>query len=126
MSFSLLVVSISWSLQRLLLYVLLQAVKTQNQLFFLRFSGGKLRLQLWLKQMLYFLHLLSCKMTRSSVRLITAHFDLVYSFVCLLFSRFMATNDLMTELQKDSIKLDDDSERKVRVHDLALLHLVSV
>uniref|UniRef100_A0A669CBB5 Cullin-associated and neddylation-dissociated 1 n=1 Tax=Oreochromis niloticus TaxID=8128 RepID=A0A669CBB5_ORENI len=113
MSFSLLVVSISWSLQRLLLYVLLQAVKTQNQLFFLRFSGGKLRLQLWLKQMLYFLHLLSCKMTRSSVRLITAHFDLVYSFVCLLFSRFMATNDLMTELQKDSIKLDDDSERKV-------------
>jgi len=29
--------------------------------------------------------------------------------------RFMATNDLMTELQKDSIKLDDDSERKVNV-----------
>jgi len=28
--------------------------------------------------------------------------------------RFMATNDLMSELQKDSIKLDDDSERKVR------------
>lgn len=28
--------------------------------------------------------------------------------------RFMATNDLMTELQKDSIKLDDDSERKVK------------
>ena len=27
--------------------------------------------------------------------------------------RFMAANDLMTELQKDSIKLDDDSERKV-------------
>lgn len=27
--------------------------------------------------------------------------------------RFMATNDLMTELQKGSIKLDDDSERKV-------------
>ena len=25
----------------------------------------------------------------------------------------MATNDLMTELQKDSIKLDDDSEKKV-------------
>lgn len=25
----------------------------------------------------------------------------------------MATNDLMTELQKDSIKLDDDSERKI-------------
>lgn len=29
--------------------------------------------------------------------------------------RFMATNDLMTELQNDSIKLDDDSERKVRL-----------
>ncbi|XP_031563225.1 cullin-associated NEDD8-dissociated protein 1-like isoform X2 [Actinia tenebrosa] len=27
--------------------------------------------------------------------------------------RFMATNDLMAELQKDSIKLDDESERKV-------------
>uniref|UniRef100_A0AAZ3QH17 TATA-binding protein interacting (TIP20) domain-containing protein n=1 Tax=Oncorhynchus tshawytscha TaxID=74940 RepID=A0AAZ3QH17_ONCTS len=27
--------------------------------------------------------------------------------------KFMATNDLMSELQKDSIKLDDDSERKV-------------
>lgn len=27
--------------------------------------------------------------------------------------RFMATNDLMGELQKDSIKLDDDSEKKV-------------
>ncbi|XP_046857896.1 cullin-associated NEDD8-dissociated protein 1-like [Xenia sp. Carnegie-2017] len=27
--------------------------------------------------------------------------------------RFMAINDLMAELQKDSIKLDDDSERKV-------------
>ena len=27
--------------------------------------------------------------------------------------RFMATNDLMTELQKDNINLDDDSERKV-------------
>jgi cullin-associated NEDD8-dissociated protein 1 len=27
--------------------------------------------------------------------------------------RFMATNDLMTELQIDSIKLDDDSERKI-------------
>lgn len=26
----------------------------------------------------------------------------------------MATNDLIAELQKDSIKLDDDSERKVR------------
>lgn len=30
--------------------------------------------------------------------------------------RFMATNDLMTELQKDSIKLDDDSEKKVFTH----------
>ena len=30
--------------------------------------------------------------------------------------RFMATNDLMSELQKDSIKLDDDSERKVGLH----------
>ncbi|NXV75707.1 CAND1 protein, partial [Atlantisia rogersi] len=28
-------------------------------------------------------------------------------------SRFMATNDLMVELQKDSIKLDEDSEKKV-------------
>lgn len=28
----------------------------------------------------------------------------------------MATNDLMTELQKDSIKLDDDSERKVSLY----------
>ena len=27
--------------------------------------------------------------------------------------RVMATNDLMSEFQKDSIKLDDDSERKV-------------
>lgn len=27
--------------------------------------------------------------------------------------RFMATNDLMMELQKDSIKLDEDSEKKV-------------
>ena len=35
--------------------------------------------------------------------------------------RFMATNDLMTELQRDSIKLDDDSERKVVV---AILKLV--
>ncbi|NXL59661.1 CAND1 protein, partial [Chordeiles acutipennis] len=31
----------------------------------------------------------------------------IYSF------RFMATNDLMMELQKDSIKLDEDSEKKV-------------
>lgn len=35
--------------------------------------------------------------------------------------RFMATNDLMTELQKDSIKLDDDSERKVVRQVLRLL-----
>ena len=27
--------------------------------------------------------------------------------------RFMAINDLMAELQKDSIKLDDESERRV-------------
>lgn len=27
--------------------------------------------------------------------------------------RFMATNDLMGELQKDNIALDDDTERKV-------------
>ena len=27
--------------------------------------------------------------------------------------RYMATNDLMAELQKDSIKLDDESERRV-------------
>lgn len=27
--------------------------------------------------------------------------------------RFMATNDLMSELQKDTMKLDDESERKV-------------
>ncbi|NXE20441.1 CAND1 protein, partial [Ardeotis kori] len=31
----------------------------------------------------------------------------------LCFYRFMATNDLMVELQKDSIKLDEDSEKKV-------------
>ena len=34
--------------------------------------------------------------------------------------RFMATNDLMGELAKDSIKLDDDSERKV-VHSVLKL-----
>ena len=34
--------------------------------------------------------------------------------------RFMATNDLMTELQKGSIKLDDDSEKKV-VHSVLKL-----
>lgn len=33
--------------------------------------------------------------------------------VCLCVTRFMATNDLMLELQKDSMKLDEDSERKV-------------
>ena len=30
--------------------------------------------------------------------------------------RFMAINDLMAELQKDSIKLDDESERRVIKH----------
>ncbi|XP_046881587.1 cullin-associated NEDD8-dissociated protein 2 isoform X1 [Hypomesus transpacificus] len=35
--------------------------------------------------------------------------------------RFMATNDLMVELQKDSIKLDEDSERKVVAMLLKLL-----
>ncbi|XP_053530044.1 cullin-associated NEDD8-dissociated protein 2 [Ictalurus punctatus] len=35
--------------------------------------------------------------------------------------RFMATNDLMMELQKDSIKLDEDSERKVVTMLLKLL-----
>ncbi|KAF3690349.1 Cullin-associated NEDD8-dissociated protein 1 [Channa argus] len=35
--------------------------------------------------------------------------------------RFMATNDLMLELQKDSIKLDEDSERKVVIMLLKLL-----
>ncbi|CAB4016158.1 cullin-associated NEDD8-dissociated 1-like, partial [Paramuricea clavata] len=34
--------------------------------------------------------------------------------------RFMAINDLMAELQKDSIKLDDESERRV-VHMLLKL-----
>lgn len=36
-------------------------------------------------------------------------------------TRFMATNDLMLELQKDSIKLDEDSERKVVTMLLKLL-----
>ena len=27
--------------------------------------------------------------------------------------RFMSTNDLMTGIRKDSVKLDDDSERKI-------------
>lgn len=35
--------------------------------------------------------------------------------------RFMATNDLMTELQKDNINLDDDSEKKVVLSVLRLL-----
>ena len=35
--------------------------------------------------------------------------------------RFMATNDLMTELQRDSIKLDDEMERKVVTMLLKLL-----
>lgn len=35
--------------------------------------------------------------------------------------RFMATNDLMMELQKDSIKLDEDSEKKVVAMLLKLL-----
>ncbi|NXE73037.1 CAND1 protein, partial [Cochlearius cochlearius] len=35
------------------------------------------------------------------------------STVALCSFRFMATNDLMMELQKDSIKLDEDSEKKV-------------
>lgn len=34
----------------------------------------------------------------------------------------MATNDLMTELQNDSIKLDDDSERKVIYLPVLKLH----
>ena len=40
--------------------------------------------------------------------------------------RFMATNDLMAELQKDSIKLDDDSERKVSHNLIKLTCLVIV
>ncbi|KAK1340941.1 hypothetical protein QTO34_017340 [Cnephaeus nilssonii] len=39
--------------------------------------------------------------------------DLTGDEELLVWGWFMATNDLMTELQKDSIKLDDDSERKV-------------
>lgn len=35
--------------------------------------------------------------------------------------RFMATNDLMAELQKDSMRLDDDCERKVVKQLLKLL-----
>lgn len=40
--------------------------------------------------------------------------------------RFMATNDLMVELQKDSIKLDDDSERKVIIFLFIFLKLSSL
>ncbi|KAK1158523.1 cullin-associated NEDD8-dissociated protein 1-like [Acipenser oxyrinchus oxyrinchus] len=40
---------------------------------------------------------------------------------CSLICRFMATNDLMAELQKDSIKLDEDSENKVVTMLLKLL-----
>lgn len=43
------------------------------------------------------------------------------SGLCVCVSRFMATNDLMLELQKDSIKLDEDSERKVVTMLLKLL-----
>jgi len=43
------------------------------------------------------------------------------SLCCVCVSRFMATNDLMLELQKDSIKLDEDSERKVVAMLLKLL-----
>jgi len=39
--------------------------------------------------------------------------SIYFSAVIYLCFRFMATNDLMVELQKDSIKLDDESERKV-------------
>lgn len=35
--------------------------------------------------------------------------------------RFMATNDLLAELQKDSIKLDDEAEKKIVK---TLLHLL--
>ena len=48
----------------------------------------------------------------NNIILINAYFLLQMSSVDKDF-RFMATNDLMTELQRDSIKLDDDSERKV-------------
>lgn len=36
--------------------------------------------------------------------------------------RFMATNDLMTELQKGSIQLDDETERKISKALLGLMH----
>ena len=37
--------------------------------------------------------------------------------------RFMAINDLMAELQKDSIKLDDESERRVKYFKILLSEL---
>lgn len=40
--------------------------------------------------------------------------------------RFMATNDLMAELQKDSIKLDDETERRVSLFLLTTLNLKSL
>uniref|UniRef100_A0A669BY33 TATA-binding protein interacting (TIP20) domain-containing protein n=1 Tax=Oreochromis niloticus TaxID=8128 RepID=A0A669BY33_ORENI len=46
---------------------------------------------------------------------------LVSMCVCVCACRFMATNDLMLELQKDSIKLDEDSERRVVTMLLKLL-----
>lgn len=50
-----------------------------------------------------------------SILLGIKHLDLhvVQPVVDLPCFRFMATNDLMMELQKDSIKLDEDSEKKV-------------
>lgn len=45
----------------------------------------------------------------------------VSSSVFMCDTRFMATNDLMLELQKDSIKLDEDSEKKVVTMLLKLL-----
>ncbi|NXJ09204.1 CAND1 protein, partial [Odontophorus gujanensis] len=42
-----------------------------------------------------------------------AFVSLSASPLCYVSFRFMATNDLMMELQKDSIKLDEDSEKKV-------------
>ena len=51
----------------------------------------------------------------------TSPISMIYTSKLLLFQmtssdkdfRFMATNDLMSELQKDTMKLDDESERKV-------------
>ena len=36
--------------------------------------------------------------------------------------RFMATNDMLSELQKDTFKLDDDNERKLVAAMLKILH----